>query len=475
MGYIIGLILIFIGILGGKALLFKPTVGEALAAESSEKDERAIAGRLSQMIQVETVSYNDESRIDIDRFEAFGRLLETLYPGIHKTCEISRHGKTGILYKWKGKRDQDVTVLMSHYDVVPCNEDLWTKPPFSGQVDDDFVWGRGTLDTKGTLCGIMEAAEALIGQGFVPENDLYFSFSGDEEISGPSAPAIVAYLKSKGIEPALVLDEGGAIVENVFPGVSKPVAVIGTGEKGYMDLRLIMKGKGGHSSAPPPHSLVGDLAKAIVNLEKNPFKARLTPPVLEMFNILGQHSTFAYRLIFANLWLFSPLLKMLFTKQGGEMNALIRTTTAVTKMEGSKAFNVLPPHAEVGVNFRLMPGDSVDDAMAYVKKVIDNPEIKIDLAESREASPISPTDSKGWTLVGQAIRETWADTLVSPYLMLAASDSRHFCEISQNVLRFSAMPLSKEERGLIHGNDERIRIDNLVATVRFYENLMKKL
>lgn len=475
MGYLLIGLALFAGILLVRAMLFKPQKEPNQVFEGKPKDDTIIANHLSQMIQVETVSYDDVSQIDFSQFDRFQQLLTKLYPKVHETCELSKHGRTGVLYKWKGKSDQNVTVLMSHYDVVPCNEALWTKAPFSGEVDGIYIWGRGTLDTKGTLCGIMESAESLISEGFVPENDIYLSFSGDEEISGPSAPAIVAFLKSKGIRPALVLDEGGAIVENVFPGVAKPVAVIGTGEKGYMDIRMMMDGKGGHSSAPPAHSLVGALSKAVVNLEKNPFKARLTPPVVEMFKVLGRHSTFGYRIIFANLWLFSPLLKVLFTKQGGEMNALIRTTTAATKMEGSKAFNVLPPFAEVGVNFRLMPGDSVNTAKNYVESVIGNSDIKIEVVESREASPISPTGSEGWEAVKGAIHETWADTIVSPYLMLAASDSRHFCEISENVLRFSAMPLSSEERGLIHGNDERIRIDNLVSTVQFYENLMKKL
>lgn len=441
----------------------------------TSNDGLAIASRLSQMIQCETVSYNDLEKIEFKRFDDFKALLSELYPEIHKICERSFHGRTGILYRWAGKSNQEVTVLMSHYDVVPCNASLWTKPPFSGKIEDGYVWGRGTLDTKGTLCGIMEAAEALIGEGYSPENDVYFSFSGDEEISGPSAPAIVKYLKAAGIKPALVLDEGGAIVENVFPGVSKPVAVIGTGEKGYLDLRLVMEGKGGHASAPPAHSLVGSLAKAVVKLEEKPFKAHLTQPVLEMFKTLGRHSTLSYRVIFANLWLFMPLLKVLFTKQGGEMNALIRTTTAITKMEGSKAYNVLPPYAEIGMNLRLMPNDTVASAKKYVEDTIGNPDIKVEVVESREASPISPTGSKGWHQVGEAIHETWENVIVSPYLMLAASDSRHFCEISDHVLRFSAMPLSKEERGLIHGNDERIKIENLVSTVRFYKNLIGKL
>lgn len=441
----------------------------------SNKNANKIAANLSQMIQVKTISHKAPSKMDMASFEAFKSLLESLYPSIHKGCERSYHGPTGILYKWQGKNNHDPIVLMSHYDVVPCDEALWTVAPFSGQIDEAFVWGRGTLDTKGTLCGILEAVETLILEGHEPERDIYLSFSGDEEISGPSAPAIVAHLTSKGVKPALVLDEGGAIVEGIFPGVSGPIAVVGTGEKGYLDVLLRMKGKGGHSSAPPAHSLVGELSKAVVKLEKRPFKARLTPPVKEMFETLGKKSTPLYRVLFSNLWLFKPLLVKFFTRKGGEMNAMIRTTTAVTKMSASKAFNVLPPYAEVGINFRLLPGDTVESALAYIEKVVDNPEIEVQCVTSREASAVSKTYGFGWEAVNKAILATWQDVIVTPYLMMAATDSRHYCSLSEHVFRFSAMPLSNEERALIHSNDERIRIETLVGIVSFYEQLLRHL
>jgi len=427
------------------------------------------------MIRHKTVSYNDRTKIDYREFDRFKEFLVQNYPGIHGTCTREFHGDTGILYHWQGKTKDDPVVLMSHYDVVPVNQDLWTKPAFEGILEDGIIWGRGTLDTKGTLCGVVEAVEKLIGDGFIPETDIYLSFSGDEEISGISAPSIVEALKGRGIRPKLVLDEGGAVVENIFPGVEKPSALIGVGEKGYMDLELEMSGKGGHSSAPPAHTLVGRLALAIVKLEKKPFKATISPAVKEMFEKMGRHSTFMYRLIFANMWCFSPLLKIIFGKQGGEMNALIRTTLAPTIMEGSKAFNVMPPKAKAGLNLRLMGCDTIDSAIEYIKQVIDDPDIHVKCVEGREASPVSSTKSEGWKKVEEAICETWEDTVVSPYLMLAGSDSRHFCLISDNVLRFSAMPLSLEERGLIHGNDERITVKSLMETIAFYIRLIKKL
>lgn len=469
------LIVAFIGLLLVRTLRFKPIKEKEETLKTHQRDELKIAENLSRMIQFETISSQDVDQMNLDVFQGFQKELERLYPKVHEICERSFHGTTGVLYRWKGRASDAPVVLMSHYDVVPCDRALWSVAPFSGKIDETYVWGRGSLDTKGTLCGILEAAEGLIQNGHTPEQDIYFSFSGDEEISGPSTPAIVDHLLEQGISPHLVLDEGGAIVENVFPGVDKPVAVVGTGEKGYLDVLLKLKGKGGHSSAPPSSSLVGKLAKAVVLIEKKPFKAHLTPPVREMFDTLGRHSTFAYRLIFSNLWLFEPLLIKLFTRSGGEMNALIRTTTAVTKMTGSNAFNVLPPSAEIGVNYRLLPGDTIEGALSYIEETVANSEIEIEKITWREASPLSPTDSRAWSLLKSTINETWAGVIVSPYLMLAASDSRHFCKISKHVLRFSAMPLSKEERGLIHGNDERIKIKTLVDVVNFYENLMLKL
>ena len=461
-----------------RGLMFKPSYSNSVAVEpvgiEDPSTQASIVQRFQDMIRVKTISYQDRSKIDVEAFEAFKHVLEKNYPNIHKTCTREFHGDSGILYHWKGRTGGDPVVLMSHYDVVPVNEELWTKPPFGAVLENGVIWGRGTLDTKGTLCGVVEAVEKLIGEGFVPECDFYLSFSGDEEISGNSAPSNVAVLKSRGIKPKLVLDEGGAVVENVFPGVKRPAALIGVGEKGYMDVVLEMSGKGGHASAPPAHTLVGSLANAVVKLEKHPFKAEISPAVKEMFERMGRHSTFTYRLIFANLWCFGPLLKWLFTKQGGEMNALIRTTIAPTVMEGSKAFNVMPPKAQVGLNLRLMRTDTIESAIAHIEKVIDDPEIKVSSPHSHNASPISKTESDGWDKVEKAIRGTWKDTIVSPYLMLAASDSRHYCEISDHVLRFSAMTLSLEERGLIHSNDERITVKALMETVGFYIRLIKQ-
>jgi carboxypeptidase PM20D1 len=471
----LALLAVLVLVLVIRAGLFRPLPEALPVANTRHHDGPAIAGRLAEMIRLETVSNHDPALTDFGKFDEFKALLPRLYPRVHAVCERSLHGTTGILYRWPGKGAGPATVLMSHYDVVPADASLWSRPPFAGVVENGELWGRGTLDTKGTLCAVLEAAESLLDEGFTPQGDVWLSFSGDEEVSGPSAPAIVAHLASLAVRPALVLDEGGAIVSGLLPGVSKPMALVGVGEKGYLDLDLTMSGPGGHSSTPPAHSLAGQLARAVVRLEARPFPVHLTAPVREMLETLGRHAGFGLRLVFGNLWLFAPLLKLLLPRFGRETNALVRTTQAVTRMEGSRAYNVLPPRATVGVNLRLLQTDTVETARSRVEKVLGNPDIGVQVVEAREASPVSSTTGEGWRKLRQAVLATWRNVAFSPYLMFAATDSRHFCSISDSVYRFSAMPLTRDDMKLIHGHDERIRIADLVDTVRFYETLLLSL
>ena len=465
--------LLFLAVIFIRAARFVPKPQLVPSDKKIRLNEEKIVSDMQEMLRCRTVSYHDSALINQAEFEKFQNLLPELYPGIHKCCERMFLGENGMLYHWKGREAGDPVVLMSHYDVVPAEESQWDKPAFEGILENGVLWGRGTLDTKGTLCGILEAAEQLISDGFVPQHDMYFAFSGQEEINGPSCAAIVDWFENRGIHPAMVLDEGGAVVEQVFPGVSKDCALIGIAEKGLCNIEFHAKSSGGHASMPPVHTIAGELAQAITDVENHPFPRQLTKPVREILDTLGRHSSFAYKLLFANLWCFEGLFDKICQKSGGELNAMLRTTCAVTKMQGGEAFNVIPPTASAGMNLRLMGTDTVESARAYLEQVIHNPGISVTVFEGRNPSPDSDTSCAEWGRLCQAVADTWKDALVAPYLMMACSDSWHYCRITDRVYKFSAIKLSKEERAMIHGNNERVPVKTLVKTVEFYVRLME--
>lgn len=458
-----------------RAMAFRPRRESAPEAFDVSLNEEKTARNMQAMIQLATVSYTERALEDEKVFEAFPELLKTLFPKLHESLVQERIGDRGILYRWPGKKSDKPGVLMSHYDVVPVQAESWEKPPFSGVIKDGVLWGRGTLDTKSTLLGVMEAVEKLISEGFQPENDLYLCFAGDEEIHGHGAPDIVAELKRRNVSPAFILDEGGAVVSRVFPGVTTPCALVGLGEKGTINVAFEATSLGGHASTPPPHTAVGLLARAVTRVESSPFPFRLTSPVEQMFDALGRQSTFLYRVIFANLWCFAPLLNLMCKKSGGEMNALVRTTCAFTQMAGSSAHNVLPPRATVGANLRLIGGETKQSAQDRLERIVNDSRVSVKVMEGSEPSPVSSAQGEGWDRLKKAVRQTWPEAIVSPYLMVAASDSRHYTAISSHVYRFSPVALTKEERQTIHAHNERIQLAKLYDLVRFYVRLIRQM
>ena len=472
--WILAVLVAFIAVVAVRTIRFRPKPQPEVTKEEIAFDRDAAVDSLAQLVRCKTVSYNDHSLEDEGEFQKLISLLPTLYPNVFGTCTFQQLPDRALLLRWPGTQEGDPAVMMAHYDVVPVNENEWQEPPFGAVVKDGELWGRGTLDTKGTLHGVMEAAEMLIGQGFVPENDVYFAFGGDEEIFGGDAPAIVEELKKRGIHPEFVLDEGGAIVDGVFPGVSKSAALIGTAEKGTVSVDMTASGKGGHASAPASRQALGILGRALSRIQDHAMPFTLTPPAREMFDILGRESSFGYKLLFANLWCFGPLLDLVCRKSGGELNALVRTTCALTMAQGSKAFNVLPSTAHAGINLRLISGDTIEAAIARLKTIVDDPSVEVKLVSGGEPSTVSQTGDEPWNRLKSAISAAYPGVLVSPYLMLAGSDSRHYGPISEHVYRFSGMPMSKEQRGLIHNANERIPVAQLKDTICFFAEVMKR-
>ncbi len=441
LGYVIlAAVLTFLAVLIIRTLRFTPKPQPEVTGDAVEFDREASLEALRQLVQCKTVSYNDKALEDEGEFQKLIGLLPRLYPHVFKACEFQQLPDRGLLFRWPGKGPGDPAILMAHYDVVPVDESKWEKPPFDAILEDGVLWGRGTLDTKVTFNGVLSGANTLISRGFRPQQDVYFAFSGGEEVNGNGARNIVDWFR----------------------------------EKGMMNVAFKTQSAGGHASAPKPHTPVGVLSAACKRIEDHPFPAHIQGPAAMMFDTLGRYSTALYRVIFANLWCFGWVLDLLGKTSGGEMNALMRTTVAFTQMRGSSARNVIPPEASMVANMRLNPADSVASARAYLEKVIGNPAVEVSILECNEPSPVSRTDCPGWEKVSSAVANTWPGCVVAPYLMVQCSDSRHYGPISDKVYRFSAMDLTAQERSTIHGNNEKIRVETAAKAVEFYIRLMKQ-
>ena len=468
------MIAIFAAVVIIRTLNFKPKALPTPDTDEVVFDKDRAVENLRALVRCKTVSRIDHEGEDDEEFEKLVAMLPELYPNVYEKCELKRFPDRALLYKWEGRHHDKPSVFMAHYDVVPVSADGWQKPPFDGIIEDGVLWGRGTLDTKSTFAGALFAADHHIKNGFVPENDIYLAFSGCEEVNGPGARHIVDYFEENGIDPELVLDEGGAVVENVFPGLKSSCAVIGIAEKGMIDVEYRVKSNGGHASAPKPHTPVGVLSRACTRVEGKPFRSHITKPVEEMFDTLGRRSTFLYKMIFANMWCFGWVIDLLGRLQGGDINALIRTTVAFTQMSGSSASNVIPPEATMVSNLRLNPADTMDSALEYLRKTVKDDTVELSKLQGYNPSRISTTDGEGYRRVESAVVSTWHGCIPTPYLMMQCSDSRHWGRISDKVYRFSAMDLTKEERGTIHGHNERIRLDCIHRCCEFYIRIMSK-
>jgi len=440
-------------------------------------DAMQAAERLAGAIRIPTVSEQEAGSTNQHTFIELHAYLERAFPRVHATLRHEVIGEYSLLYTWKGERnDLKPIALLAHMDVVPAEAEKssWTHPPFAGRIADGFVWGRGTLDMKHGIMASLEAVEALLREDFRPLRTIYLAFGHDEELGGRNgARRIAKSLSERGVRLAFTLDEGQAIVEGIIPGVTKPVALIGLAEKGYLTLELVVTGEGGHSSMPRPDMAVVRLARAIERLDRNQMPAALQPPASWMFDRLAPEMSFPYRLLFANRWLFEPLLLWQLARAPGP-NGLIRTTTAPTVVSAGAKENVIPATARALVNFRLLPGQTIAGVIAHVGATIGDPAIQIKVTgEAWEAGRVSNTESFGYALLEHTIRQVYPEVVVAPSLTIGATDSLHYASVADESYRFIPMRLQSGDLKRIHGIDERIAVSDYARMVHFYAALMR--
>ena len=434
--------------------------------------------RMATAISIPTISHENPALFDSAAFDTFTQFLESSYPLVHQSLEVTPINKYSRIYHWQGKQSSlKPIILMGHLDVVPVPQEnlpKWTEAPFGMTIKDNIIWGRGAIDDKISVIGNLEAVEGLLREGYQPERSVYLCFGHDEELGGLNgAIPIVNHLKSKGVEAEFVLDEGFAITQGLTPGIDQDLALIGTAEKGFVSLTLSVQLKGGHSSMPAKESAIDVLAKAIVKLKENPFPATLTEPVRDFMEHAGPEMPFLQKMAFANRWLLEPMIMNVFesTPSG---NSMIRTTTAPTIFQSGIKENIIPYEAKATVNFRIVPGMSIKEVKERVAKLIDDERIQITEGSfNSEAPASSPTNSLGYERIRQTIHEIFPETLSSPNLVVGATDSRYYYPLSPNVYRFTPIYLNSETVGTFHGVDERISVSDFENAIRYYVQLIK--
>ena len=477
LGYSLVALALLLSVIFIRAYMHQPDIHATNGERSLVIDERKAIENLSSSIQFETISHPDYEKFDYDEFQRFLSWLEEEYFQIFKNLEKKYLGET-LLLKWKGEDPSlDPILLTGHYDVVPVRDDansIWKENPFAGKIDDDYVWGRGALDDKSGVIAILEAVDYLLTQDFVPNRTIYLSFGHDEEIGGRRGAGKVAeFLINQGVELEWTLDEGSFLLNDIIPGVDKPVAVINVAEKGSLTIEVIGKAEGGHSSMPSSNSSVGYLAEALLKLEGNPIPGKLEGISLGLFNEVSKQMPFQYKILFANLWLFEPVINS-FLSNSPTMNAVIRTTTAPTMLSASNRINVLASEAKGIVNFRLHPRDNPETIMNFVNDLIGNENIEVKkLSAGTLASSVSDWNADGYKVISNAVREVYGDIIVAPGLMVGGSDSKHYGKAAKNSYRFNPFPLSASELSGLHGIDERIKKEDFLNGIRSYIRIIQ--
>ncbi|MEX0428191.1 M20/M25/M40 family metallo-hydrolase [Nocardioides sp. DS6] len=428
---------------------------------------------LQALVRIPTVSSRDAAAVDHDAFERLAAELRRWFPLLHERLELTPIADHAFLARWRGASDARPVILMAHLDVVPP-AGAWTRDPFGGELADGAVHGRGALDDKGCVVAICAAVESLLARGVTPAYDVWLSFGCDEEVSGGAAQAAVEELRRRGVRPWFVLDEGGAVATEAFPGVFVPVAVVGVAEKGTTSLELSVTGDGGHASTPRRRGPTVRLARAIRRLDRAPMPVRLPEPTVELFRRMAPHAPAPLRPVLRHADRLAPALARVLTRLGPEPAALVRTTVAITTLSGSPALNVIASTATAGVNVRVMVGETAADVVARLRDAIADDRVRIRLVEEGEPSPVSPRDD-AFAHLEDVIGAVFPDAVVAPYVVLAATDARFFHAICERVYRFAPFRMTPAQRRSIHAADEHLRVDDLIDGVGFYERLIEGL
>lgn len=442
--------------------------------EPSRERSRAVEA-LRALVRLPTVASREGGPVDEAAFDALRAELASRFPLLHSRLAVTRIESHGLLARWPGRSAERPVVLMAHLDVVPAATDApWRHPPFSAEIDEGAVWGRGTLDDKGPLVAICEAVESLLEHDFTPAHDVWLSFGCDEEVDGRAARAAVAELTRQGVEPWFVLDEGGAIAHDAFPGVRRRVAVIGVAEKGTTSIELRAEGRGGHASTPARRGPTARIARALDRIDRSPMRPALSDVTVEMLERMAPHARGPLGALLGRARRLRPVVVRALIAAGPEPAAMVRTTFALTTLEGAPALNVIASSATAGVNVRVATGDTVDGVVDHLTRTIDDKHIALTIVERNEPSPVSPTDD-AFGLLESAIAEIFPDAVPTPYVMLAASDARFFAALCRRVYRFTPFRMSKAQRESIHSYDEHIGIDDFADGVRWYRLLIERL
>ena len=440
-------------------------------APAADARAESYAEKLSRMVAVDTVSVPETNQRE--KFLPFHDLLAELFPTVHANMEKTEIDGN-LLFFWKGKSSARPLVLMSHQDVVPA-EGTWEHGPFSGDIADGRVWGRGSVDTKCSVMAFFQAAEELLKEGYVPENDVYLSSSCTEEWSGDGCPKLVDELERRGVHPFLVCDEGGGIMKDPIGGIRGNFAMVGVFEKGKADIRLTARSEGGHASAPGKHTPVARLADFVHDFEHgHVFKKKMSPEVQALFEQLAPYAGFPMRMLFSNMWLFKPLLIQVMPKVSSQAGAMLQTTIAFTMVKGSDAYNVLPQEAVLGANMRFIPHEGMKKSLAKVKRRAKKHKLEMEVFHAVDASRSVDIQGEGFGLVRRVIGETFPGLETCPFVMTGATDARNYERIADHVVRFAPMIYGPEQMKGMHGLNENLEYNCLPGAVDFYRNLIRE-